>query len=171
MRTFTIILFSSQDLNVSTGLYSRHLHHISKHRYDLHTLGSKRDAILANFQTDKGTGFGLPYGKTRIWQWTAFWVTHLVDPKFEVPYILPGMMTVFLRETKNLMLNQYGRQYRRLLNTLRKGLESRIDHYDVRLKKCGLCFVSSSGQPILDYRKSQTAYADVAIPLFELCSS
>ena len=94
-----------------------------------------------------------------------------MDPKFEVPYILPGMMTVFLRETKNLMLNQYGRQYRRLLNTLRKGLESRIDHYDVRLKKCGLCFVSSSGQPILDYRKSQTAYADVAIPLFELCSS
>jgi len=138
--------------------------------YDLHILGSKPDVILAASQTAKGTGFGLPYGKTRIWQWTAFWVTHLVDSKFEVPYILPGMITVFVRETKELMLKHYGRQYRRLLNTLRKGLQSRIDRFDVNLKKCGLCFVSSRGQPISDYRKSETAYTDVVLPLFELCS-
>ena len=70
-----------------------------QHRYDLHTLGSKRDVILGTAQTAKGSGFGLPYGKTRIWQWTAYWVTHLVNPKFEVPYILPSG-TVFIEKRK-----------------------------------------------------------------------
>lgn len=148
-------------------------------KYTLYSTGPKpktskdvkksHDFIANAMQTADTKRFGFPYGLGRIWQFTAYWVSKLCDSSFDVPFIVPRMLLNFIVKTRPYMARAYGRQYNRLLVTLKSGLERRIKAFDPKLLKCGLCFVDkNTGRPSQDL-SSEPGFVDLARPLQDAC--